>query len=206
MKENSPICARLAEIVSATAFERPKARTISQAASVLPNQDDGEGRQQRPGRAQKDARDRTACRPRRRTARRRRRAAAGSLRSRAGSSGDSLRIMPAKKAPSAKETPNRLRRHEGDAERDRQHRQSEQLARAGMRPPNAAPRDDAPPDDQHEGHEGDDLGRASGRARPTGRDRTASRAGRPSRARAVDRIGDSAGSAPAPAPSPDPRR
>jgi hypothetical protein len=45
-------------------------------------------------------------------------------------SSDSPMIMPAKKAPSAKETPNSFGRAEGDAQRDREHGEAEQFARA----------------------------------------------------------------------------
>ena len=51
-----------------------------------------------------------------------------------------------------------LCRAEGDAERDRQHRQPEQLARAGMGDVVQDPGDDPPADDQHDGDEGGDLG------------------------------------------------
>ncbi len=47
---------------------------------------------------------------------------------------------------------------EGDAERDRQHRQAEQLARAGVRHVVQQPGDHPPPDHQHQDDEGDDLG------------------------------------------------
>jgi hypothetical protein len=52
-------------------------------------------------------------------------------------------IMPAKKAPSAKETPNSFGRAEGDAERDREHGEAEQFARAGMDDAMQQPRDQA---------------------------------------------------------------
>jgi hypothetical protein len=67
-------------------------------------------------------------------------------------SSDSLRIMPAKKAPSAKDTPNSTA-GPGDAERDGQHRQAEQFARAGVRDIVQQPGNDAAPDDQHEADE-----------------------------------------------------
>ena len=53
-----------------------------------------------------------------------------------------------------------LRRAEGDAERDREHRQAEQLARAGVGDVVQEPRDHAAADDQHEGDERGDLGDA----------------------------------------------
>ena len=51
-----------------------------------------------------------------------------------------------------------LGRAEGDAERDREHGEPEQLARSGVGDRVQDPRDDTPPDEQHEGDEGSDLG------------------------------------------------
>ena len=51
-----------------------------------------------------------------------------------------------------------MRSSEGDAERDRKHREAEQLARAGMRDVVQDPRDDPPADDQHQRDEGGHLG------------------------------------------------
>ena len=72
-------------------------------------------------------------------------------------SGLSLRIMPAKKAPSAKRDAEQLGRAEGDAERDGEHAEAEQFARAGVRDIVQHPRDEPAADDQHERDEGDDL-------------------------------------------------
>ena len=55
-----------------------------------------------------------------------------------------------------------LGRAEGDAERDREHAEPEQLARPGMRDIVQEPRDHAPADDQHERDEGGDLGERDG--------------------------------------------
>src|SRR3546814_1866159 len=49
------------------------------------------------------------------------------------------------------------RRAERDAERDREHREPEQLARSRMRDPVEHPRQDSPRDQEHEGAETDDL-------------------------------------------------
>ena len=75
---------------------------------------------------------------------------------------DSLRIMPAKNAPSANDTSNSVGGAVGDAERDRQHREAEQLARAGMRDVMQQPRDDAAPDQPHQRDEGRELAERDG--------------------------------------------
>ena len=59
------------------------------------------------------------------------------------------------------------RRAEGDAERDRQHGQAEQLARAGMRDVVQDPRDHPPADHQHDRDEGRDLADRDQRAAAT---------------------------------------
>jgi hypothetical protein len=59
--------------------------------------------------------------------------------------------MPAKKAPSAKETPNSLVSAIGDAHRGGHHAQREELARADLLHLPQQPRKHAPADDQHQG-------------------------------------------------------
>ena len=71
---------------------------------------------------------------------------------------DSARIMPAKNAPKRERDVEQHGGAEGDAERDRQHRQPEQFARAGMGDPMHDPGDHAAADHQHDHHEGRDLG------------------------------------------------
>ena len=78
---------------------------------------------------------------------------------------DSLKIMPAKKAPEREGHAEQLGGPESGAERDDQNRQAEQLAAAGMRHVMQDPRDDALADDQHDGDEGRDLGGSQRRAR-----------------------------------------
>ena len=76
--------------------------------------------------------------------------------------------MPAKNAPSANDTPNSARRAVGDADRGGDHAQREQLARAGARDLPEQPRQDAPPDDEHQRDEGRDLRERDARACATG--------------------------------------
>ena len=101
-------------------------------------------------------------------------------------SSDSLRIMPAKNAPEREGHVEQHRRAEGDAERDGEHGQAEQLARAGMRHVVQDPRDHALAHDQHDGDEGGDLGERD-------RDRKRERERGPSVASALS-TGASAGS------------
>ena len=86
----------------------------------------------------------------------------------------------------------------GDAERDRQHGEAEQLARAGMRHVMQQPRDDAPADQPHQDDEGGELAE-----RDRERQRDAPRRSTP---RALGDIGERRQRTPAPAPSRGPRR
>ena len=107
MKENSPICARLAEMVSAVPVECPKARTITYAEIDFPNM-----MMSKVASSGSGSRNTIAGSNNMPTETKNRTAKA----SRSGSascvalwlSSDSLMIMPAKKAPSAKDTPNSM--------------------------------------------------------------------------------------------------
>ena len=113
--------------------------------------------------------------------------------------------MPAKKAPSAKETPNSAAAPKATPSAMASTASAEQLARAGVRDVVQHPRHEPPADDQHQRDEGRDLGQRDGRA-------SAQRSRRPRRrpmrrrvaCRPAGRRGPAA--APAPAPWPDPRR
>ena len=105
MNENSPICASDAEIVQAVDAGWPNARTIRKAAADLPTTmmntvaSSGSGSRSTIDRVEQHA-DRDEEQHGEGVAQRQRSCAARWL------SSDSLRIMPAKKAPSANETPN----------------------------------------------------------------------------------------------------
>ena len=92
---------------------------MTEAATDLPNTMISKRREQRQRLLQQDRRveqhaDGDEEQHRKRVAQRQR-----LLAPRCWLSSDSLRIMPAKNAPSANETPNSMRRAEGDAERER---------------------------------------------------------------------------------------
>ena len=107
MNENSPIWAKLAATVTAVVFERPKALMIARAASDLPTMMMPSTASTVQGWASTtnglnniptDTKNSTANASRK-----------GSVSSAARwLSSDSARIMPAKKVPSAKETPNSI--------------------------------------------------------------------------------------------------
>ncbi len=107
MKENSPICARLAEIVSAVRSGWPKASTIARAATDLPiTMMRNVAITGQKSRTMMDGSNSIPTETKNSTANASR---SGSVSSAARwLSSDSLRIMPAKKAPSANETPNSL--------------------------------------------------------------------------------------------------
>ena len=149
MKENSPICARLAEISQRGAIGLAERAHDRVGRDRLAEHDDQERRQHLPAGARPGSSGRTACRPRRRTAPRTHRAAAAISVAAWWLNSDSLSSMPAKNAPSANDTPNSRRRAERHAQRDRQHAQREQLARAGAGDALEDPRDHAAADDQH---------------------------------------------------------
>ena len=120
MKENSPICARLRRHRQRRVAADSAARsTISERGQRLADHDD-----RRPPPAPRSGcvapapSGRTACRPRRRTAPRTRRAAAAISSAARWLSSDSRSTMPAKKAPSANDTPNSSADAVGDAERE----------------------------------------------------------------------------------------
>ena len=132
MKENSPICARLAEIVSAVAVGWRKASTISEGGERLADHDDEQRRQQRPA----AARSRIAGSNSMPTETKNSTAKA----SRSGSVSCAACWLSSRFAQdhAGEERAERegdaeqLGRAEGDAERDRQHREPEQFARAGV--------------------------------------------------------------------------
>ena len=142
MNENSPICARLAEIVSAVRSGCRKASTIPNAATDLPTTMMSDHQRARwSGLLDEDGRDRTASRPRRRRAPRRRPGAAARRRAARWLRSDSLITTPAKNAPSANDTPKSADDADRDAERERQHGQREELARARAADPFEEPRE-----------------------------------------------------------------
>ena len=107
MKENSPIWARLAATVTAVVFERPKALMIASAANDLPTMMMPRTASTVHGWARTtNGLNNIPTETKNKTAKASRK---GSVSSAARwLSSDSARIMPAKKAPSAKETPNSI--------------------------------------------------------------------------------------------------
>ena len=117
---------------------------------------------------------------------------------------DSLRTTPAKKAPSAKETPKAAAEPIGDAERHREDRQREQFARAGARDAGQHPRHDL------RAEQGRDERRSRrpwrGSAPAPSRSAVGRRAMACWRRRGRPALRRTPAAAPAPAPWPDPRR
>ena len=132
MKENSPICARLAEIVSAVAMRIAEGAHDGEGRQRLADHDDEHRRQHRQRLAHEDRRveqhaDRDEEQHREGVAQRQR--LVGGALAELRFAQDHAGEEGAERERHAEQ----LGRAEGDAERDRQHRQAEQLARAGMR-------------------------------------------------------------------------
>ena len=207
MKENSPICARLAAISAAVPLGWPNARTISEGGDRLADHDDERASRRR--RAARSSRiagieqhaDRDEEEHREGVAQRQRflRRPMAELRfgeHHAGEEG-------AERERDVEE----LRRAVGDAEPDGEHAEPEQLARAGMGDVVQDPRDHPPADDQHQDDEERDLGeRDAERHEDVARSASADAAAGSAVGRRVEQRADRRQQRPAPAPSRCPRR
>ena len=174
MKENSPICARLAEIVSAVERRMPNSRTIAKAATDLPITMISTSRARRAARARTIIGSNSMPTETKNSTAKASRSGSVSLRRALAQLGFAQDHAGEEGAERERHV-EQHRRAEGDAERDRQHRQAEQLARAGMRDVVQDPRDHAPADDQHDGDEGRDLADGDQRAAAASVDRVAPR-------------------------------